>query len=53
LPYFNGWSTDQSFTDANQFSGCGGNSVEELNYIEFRNDKWDGKWICFDRVALW
>jgi hypothetical protein len=54
LPYFNGSTpTDQQFYSEEDFKGCGGNSVSELNYIEFEN-KWgpNAQWICFDRIAL-
>ena len=53
MPYFNGWGTDRTFNNNNDFQGCGGNSASELNYIEFEN-KWgpDANWVCLDRIAL-
>jgi hypothetical protein len=38
--------------DPKDFSGCGGNSDSEVDSIQFRNDAWGDRWVCFDRVQL-
>uniref|UniRef100_A0A383VYW9 Expansin-like EG45 domain-containing protein n=1 Tax=Tetradesmus obliquus TaxID=3088 RepID=A0A383VYW9_TETOB len=53
LPYFNGEWSHSTFNDPSQFaSGCGGNTVWDINQIEFRNDWGGDKWVCLDRIAL-
>lgn len=45
------WS-HKAFNTPDQFGGCGGNSVWDLDEIQFRNDWGSDKWVCLDRVAL-
>ncbi|KAI8471576.1 MAG: RlpA-like double-psi beta-barrel-protein domain-containing protein-containing protein [Monoraphidium minutum] len=54
LPWFNGASTSQISNSPNDFKGCGGNGVGDLDYIEFTAPyNWGGdRWICMDGVEL-
>jgi hypothetical protein len=38
--------------DPKDFNGCGGNSDWDIDSIQFRNDAWGERWVCFDRVQL-
>lgn len=41
------------FTKPKQFKGCGGNTVWDLNEIQFRKPDWaPDQWLCLDRIAL-
>jgi hypothetical protein len=52
LPFFAGEWTHNIFNSPDQFKGCGGNTVWDLNEVQFRSD-WGGeKWVCLDRIAL-
>lgn len=52
LPIFDGASGSTIINDPKWFSGCGGNSVWDLNRIEFKNEGWGDKWICLDNIEL-
>ncbi|GFR49513.1 hypothetical protein Agub_g11554 [Astrephomene gubernaculifera] len=52
LPVFNGWKVNSVINKYSDFTGCGGNSVWDLDTIEFRNDGWAEQWACVDRVRL-
>lgn len=54
LPWFAGASTSDIYNSPSSFSGCGGNSVYDLNYIEFVAPyNWGGdRWVCLDGTQL-
>lgn len=52
LPQFGGEDTGKVIIDPNEFRGCGGNGVWDLNQIEFRNEWGADKWICLDSIEL-
>ncbi|PNH07993.1 Expansin-A1 [Tetrabaena socialis] len=52
LPVFAGWPDNSVTSQYSNFQGCGGNSVWDLNTVEFRNDGWSEQWVCVDRVRL-
>jgi hypothetical protein len=55
LPYFDGKKDHKPptvFNKPSQFKGCGGNSVWDLNEVQFRSDWGGDQWVCLDRVAL-
>lgn len=55
LQIFAGWGVNTVINDPNSFKGCGGNSVWELNRIEFRHDGYGGlgdKWVNLDHIFL-
>lgn len=54
LPWFGGADKKQVFNSASAFQGCGGNSVWDLDYVEFVAPyNWGGdRWICIDAVQL-
>jgi hypothetical protein len=52
LPFFAGGDTHKVFNTPGDFKGCGGNSVWDLNEIQFRSDWGGDQWLCLDRIAL-
>lgn len=52
---FAGWDPNSVINDPSSFYGCGGNSVWDLNRIEFRHDGYGGsgdKWVTLDHIFL-
>ncbi|GLC48571.1 hypothetical protein PLESTB_000112400 [Pleodorina starrii] len=52
LPVINGGPIDSVINKPWDFQGCGGNSVWDLDTVEFRNDGWSDQWFCIDQVRL-
>lgn len=56
LPAFEGRDPQKTvINDPSDFTGCGGNSVWDLNTIEFRHDGFGGsddKFVCLDHIVL-
>jgi hypothetical protein len=54
LPWYGGASTQSIYNSPSSFQGCGGNAVEDLEWVEFVAPyNWGGdRWICLDRIAL-
>lgn len=55
LPVFSGVTpAAATINSPGSFTGCGGNTVGELDRIEFRNDNnWVGDvWLCMDNLML-
>jgi hypothetical protein len=54
LAWYGGASTQSITNGPSSFQGCGGNSVDELEYVEFVAPyNWGGdRWVCLDRIVL-